>query len=160
MADALKDKAGFVKRRDALARSWNAAVGVAPREGSGLAGQLDALQQKVDEVAAKLPAPSTGNHDAALEGQAKGALKKLYPDAVPRATLMQDTGWTVEKNALGVPQERYRLGYVVFKRAAFKACEQRSFVFREPGSVLISVYGSGSSTRSSHAKAEDEEVRC
>ena len=132
MADALKDKAGFVKRRDALARSWNAAVGVAPREGSGLAGQLDALQQKVDEVAAKSPAPSTGNHDPALEGQAKGALKKLYPDAVPRATMMQDTGWTVEKNALGIPQERYRLGYVLLKRAAFKACEQRSFVYREP----------------------------
>jgi hypothetical protein len=32
--------------------------------------------------------------------------------------------------------------------------------FRDVGSVLISVYGSGSSTRSSHAEAEDEEVRC
>ena len=28
------------------------------------------------------------------------------------------------------------------------------------GSVVISVYGSGSSTRSTHAEAEDEEVRC
>jgi len=146
IAEALKDKSGFVKRREALAKAWNAAVGVRPPEGSGLAGQLEALQRKVDEVSANTPAPTTGQHDAALEGKARAALKAELPEATPKATMMQDAGWTVEKNGLGVPLERYRLGYVVFKRPAFKACEQRSFVYREthqgggtyaPGAAVI-----------------------
>lgn len=41
-------------------------MAVAPREGTGLAGQQDASQRKVDAVAAKSPAPGTFNHDRGL----------------------------------------------------------------------------------------------
>lgn len=132
VVEMLKDKAGFLKKRDATAAAWNSAVGVKPEATSGVGAQLDALQQKIDEAAAQLPLPKGDHHDAALEGQAKAALKKLFADAQPKGAYMDAAGWTINQNALGVPLDRFRSGHLVFKRPAFKWCEERMFSYDEP----------------------------
>lgn len=132
VVEILKDKAGFLKKRDQVAQAWNQAVGVKPEATSGIGAQLDALQAKVDEAAAQLPLPKGEHHDGALEGQAKAALKKLFADAQPKGAFMDAAGWTIRQNALGVPLDRFRSGQLVFKRPAFKWCEQRTFSYDEP----------------------------
>lgn len=62
---------------------------------------------------------------------AKSSLKKLFADATPKGSFMDAAGWTIEKNSLGVPLNRFRSGQLLFKRAAFKYCEQRNFSYNE-----------------------------
>lgn len=131
IVEMLADKAGFLKKREQAAKAWNTAAGVASTDTSEIASQLTELQMKVDAAAAQLPAPKGTHHDAGLESDARAALKRLFADAVPKHVFMDEAGWTIEKNGLGVPLNRFRSGQLIFKRPAFKFCEQRTFSYNE-----------------------------
>lgn len=58
---------------------------------------------------------------------------------------MDSAEFTIEKNGLGVPLNRYRSGQVLFKVRPAKFCMQRTFSYNEP-------YAGGGKYPSSSAK--------
>ncbi|MBM4780395.1 MAG: hypothetical protein GQE15_22050 [Archangiaceae bacterium] len=90
---------------------------------------LDAFAAEIDRLALTW-AFEAPHHDGSLEAGAKGALAKQYPGrAVVKSGMLYEHA-TIDKNALGVPTERYRTGAVLAK-APGKWCEYREFTAHE-----------------------------
>lgn len=91
--------------------------------------KLDAFAAEVDRLAATYSFPEVF-HDGALESGATKRLASITKGKVLRIGLSY-SAWSVSKNALGVPLERYRTGVAVTKTPGAKWCEQREFTKHE-----------------------------
>ena len=133
IAEILLKPAEFQAKRREASASWYQAVGIAQPEAASdpIAEQLKQLSAVVDQVAPQLKFSAAGPHDAGLETRAKVSLTKIFPQAKVRGTVMDEAGWTIEKNGLGVPLSRFRSGQIVFARPETKWCLQRTFNYVE-----------------------------
>jgi hypothetical protein len=91
--------------------------------------KLDAFAAEIDRLAPTWPFDAT-HHDAAIEAGAKKAFASQYPGRSAVKTGMLFAQATIDKNALGVPTERYRTGAILAKGAG-KWCEYRQFTAHE-----------------------------
>jgi hypothetical protein len=58
-------------------------------------------------------------------------LAKEYPGTALKASVMQDPVFKIVKNRLGIPLERYKDGFVLYKAANESFCRQQSFTYLE-----------------------------
>ena len=91
--------------------------------------KLDAFNAEIDRLAPTWGFEAT-HHDANLEAGAKKAFGGLYKGRTTLKTGMLFASSTIDKNALGVPTERYRDGALLAKGAG-KWCEYREFTAHE-----------------------------
>jgi len=107
----------------------NAAMGTEPvaADNSVVEGWLKELQAKVDATAPQGKFPSAKGHDSTIESSAAKAVKRIYPEAKVVASHMDAAGWTIEKNGLGIPLNRYRSGQLAFSLPGSKWCLHRTF---------------------------------
>lgn len=91
--------------------------------------KLDAFAAEIDRLAPTWPFDAT-HHEAAIEAAAKKAFAGQYPGRSAVKTGMLFAQATIDKNALGVPTERYRTGAILAKGAG-KWCEYRQFTAHE-----------------------------
>ena len=127
------EKPWLAKRKVALA-AWYKAFGVAmPADPfPGLAEEIGQIRKAVMAAAERnVPTPGT-NHDKALEGGVRGVAAKLQPKVTTLATWLNEAGWTFEQNKLGVPIDRYRSGYIVYRVTGDPWCLQQPFTYTEP----------------------------
>ena len=130
---ALFDRAAFVKEASEQHKDLLAAAGVPASAGlpQVLQKSIDELMAEVDRLAPRWKWPAGGPRDAAVEALGRRQVGKEYPGAVVRATVMQDPGFTIRKNRLGIPLSRDKDGFILYKMAAEKLCRQQSFKYTE-----------------------------
>lgn len=94
------------------------------------------LDEKLDAFAAEIDrlAPTWGfegtHRDPEREAGAKKAFVSLFKGRTPLKTGMLVAGASIDKNALGIPTERYRTGALLAKSSG-KWCEYRQFTAHE-----------------------------
>lgn len=91
--------------------------------------KLDALAAEIDRLAPTWPFDAS-HHDGGLEAGAKKAFGAQYPGKSAVKTGLLYATATIDKNALGVPTERYRTGALLAKGGG-KWCEYRQFTAHE-----------------------------
>jgi hypothetical protein len=96
-----------------------------------IAEALAKLRTAIDEAAPKNAFVDTGYHHASLEARAAIALKKIFANATPVRSMMDAPGYTIEKNRLGIPLDRYRSGQILFKMPKTTHCLARTFNYVE-----------------------------
>ena len=129
--ELLQDRAGGkAKLEKQLKASLDAAGQPMPEKPfEKLDAALDAFAAEIDRLATtwSFEAP---HHDGSLESGAKSALAKQYAGRSVVKSGMLYAQATIDKNALGVPTERYRTGAVLAK-APGKWCEYRELTAHE-----------------------------
>lgn len=133
IAEIASDPSDFKAKLKKASEEWYRGLGIAmPAEPfGGLDKLLAELRAKIDEKAPTLQFPALTNHDGAIEGGARSALGKIFPKAKVVKAVMDSPDWTVEKNGLGVPLNRFRSGQLLFKVPPDKWCRQRTFSYVE-----------------------------
>jgi len=96
-----------------------------------LGPSIDAMQKEIDRLAPRWKWPAGNAHDAAIEAFGRRQVSLQYPQAVVKATIMQDTTYAIRKNNLGVPLDRTRDGFVLYKMPQEKYCRQQTFEYTE-----------------------------
>lgn len=123
----LNPQAYFDKLKAARAAS-DASLGATSDSGSPqIEGWLKELHAKVDQIAPQVKLPSSAARDSTLEAAGIKSLKRIYPQAEVVASQMDAPGWTIVKNELGIPLNRYRSGILAFKAPNWKWCQHRHF---------------------------------
>lgn len=88
---------------------------------------IDELFAEIDRLALTWTWPDVQHHDGALEA----AFKKFLPSRIKGASVLKtgmvESGWTIAKNALGIPLSRYRTGIALYKAPGAKWCQYRQF---------------------------------
>lgn len=111
-----------------------------------IAEALAKLRTAIDEAAPKNTFVDTGYHHPSLEARAATSLKKIFANATPVRSMMDAPGYTIEKNRIGIPLDRYRSGQILFKMPKTPHCLARTFNYVEdyagggtyaPGEVKI-----------------------
>ena len=92
---------------------------------------IDALHAEIDRLAPKYKWPAANAHDAAIEAFGRRQVAQDFPNAAIKATIMQDTAFAIRKNSLGVPLDRTRDGFVLYKLSNEKYCRQQTFEYTE-----------------------------
>lgn len=134
LAVLLVNPADFLTKLDVARDRWFTEIGLtAPKErkSDSLKARIAELQKLVDQVAPQVPKPTPGPHDAKIEAGAGKTLKGIFPGAKVNLAVMDSPDWTVRKNSLGIPLERYRSGQMVFSVPGSKWCQQRAFSYAE-----------------------------
>ncbi len=125
----------FLAKLRATAVAWHQDLGLTPlpsaTDTSGVEAQIKALQAKIDQVAPQVAGPTATAHSAAIEGMARAAIVKIFPQARVRQTAMVSPDWTITTNDVGIPTDRFRTGRIVFKQPKAKWCEERDFSYVE-----------------------------
>lgn len=97
---------------------------------SALDPAIDGLMAEVNRLAPQWKFPA-GPRDAAIEAMARSQVARTYSGAAVRATVMQEAAFKINKNRLGIPLDRYKDGFVLYKVANEKLCRQQSFTYTE-----------------------------
>jgi hypothetical protein len=130
---ALFDREALVQEAASRHQALLDAAGV--KDTSGVLGALqpsiDSLMAEVDRLAPRWKFPAGNPRDAAIEGYGRRAVAKVYPGAVVKASVMQTAAFSIRKNALGVPLDRNRDGFLLYKMPNEKYCRQQSFSYTE-----------------------------
>jgi hypothetical protein len=130
---ALFDREAMVQEAAGRHQALLDAAGV--KDASGILGALqpsiDALMAEADRLAPRWKFPAGNPRDAAIEGYGRRAVAKVYPAAVVKASVMQTAAFSIRKNALGVPLDRTRDGFLLYKMPNEKYCRQQSFSYTE-----------------------------
>ena len=130
---ALFDRDALVKEAAGRHQALLDAAGV--KDASGVLGTLqpsiDSLMAEVDRLAPRWKFPAGNPHDAALEAFGRRGVAKEYPAGVIKASVMQDSAFSIRKNRLGVPLDRNRDGFILYKMPNEKHCRQQSFSYTE-----------------------------
>jgi hypothetical protein len=92
---------------------------------------IDELMAEVARLAPRWTFPASPR-DAAVEGMGRQQILKEYPKAAIRGAAMQDATFSIRKNRLGVPLERSKDGFVLYKMPEEKFCRQQAFQYTEP----------------------------
>jgi hypothetical protein len=92
---------------------------------------IDALQAEINRLAPRYKWPAANAHDAAIEGFGRRQVAQEYPAASIKATIMQDAAFAIRKNSLGVPLDRTRDGFVLYKMPNETFCRQQTFEYTE-----------------------------
>ena len=132
--EVVRDEKPFVAALKKAVAEWYTAFGVAmPAEPfPGLAEQIAKLRAAVPAAAARNHAEPTQNHDKAMEAGAKAIAVKLYPKVTTVATWMNEAGYIIDQNSLGIPIDRYRSGQIVYRVGNDPWCLKQSFTYLEP----------------------------
>jgi hypothetical protein len=132
--DVYRDERPFMTGLRSAIGEWFKAFGVPMPEQPfpGLAEQIAAVRAAVDGAAARNTIEPTTHHEKAMEAGAKAAAAKLYPKVATPAAWMDESNWTIEQNALGIPLKRFRSGQVVYRVGTDPFCLQRTFNYVEP----------------------------
>ncbi|MBI5610296.1 MAG: hypothetical protein HY902_15570 [Deltaproteobacteria bacterium] len=127
--EVARDSKPFFAGLNKAVGGWYTAFGIPlPSEPfPGLAEQVGKVREAIVAAAARNTIEPGKNRDKALEGAAKSALAKIYPKVSVPAAWMDEAGWTVEQNSLGVPLRRFRSGQLVYRVAGDPWCLQRTF---------------------------------
>ncbi len=94
---------------------------------------VDAWWKEAKRLAPQWKFPTGLHADGAVEGRMKARMAKGMPTAkVLKSGLLKD-GWTVYKNALGVPLDRVRTGVVLYKSPDYPAglCALREWTVKD-----------------------------
>jgi len=94
---------------------------------------VDAWWKEAKRLAPQWKFPTGLYADGAVEGRMKARMGKGMPSAkVLKSGLLKD-GWTVYKNALGVPLDRVRTGVVLYKSPDYPAglCALREWTVKD-----------------------------
>jgi hypothetical protein len=130
---ALFDREALVKEAGGRHQALLDAAGV--KDASGVLGALqpsiDSLMAEVDRLAPRWKFPAASPRDAAIEAYGRRGVAKVYPAAVVKASVMQTAAFSIRKNALGVPLDRTRDGFLLYKMPNEKYCRQQSFSYTE-----------------------------
>jgi len=130
---ALFDREAMIQEAATRHKALLEAAGV--KDTSGVLGALqpsiDSLMAEVDRLAPRWKFPAGSPRDAAIEGYGRSAVAKVYPGAVVKASVMQTAAFSIRKNALGVPLDRNRDGFILYKMPNEKYCRQQSFSYTE-----------------------------
>lgn len=92
---------------------------------------ISGLRAEVERLAPRWQWPATGARDAGAETLARAQVARQFPGAAIRATLLRDAVFKIHKNALGIPLDRYKDGFVLYKMANEPLCRQQSFTYTE-----------------------------
>jgi len=112
------------------------ALGARPRGGGAALGAAkqaarDARKKAALDNAGRWKRPPAGPRHYGVK-LAKATIKRWHKGATIVAAFgSKPGGWTVHKNALGVPQYRDRAGYVLFKERGAPVCQLRRFFVTE-----------------------------
>lgn len=130
---ALFDREAMVQEAATRHKALLDAAGV--KDTSGLLGALqpsiDALMVEVDRLAPRWKFPAGNPRDTAIEGYGRRGVEKIYPGAAIKASVMQSAAFSIRKNSLGVPLDRTRDGFILYKMPNEKYCRQQSFAYTE-----------------------------
>lgn len=130
---ALFDREAMIQEAATRHKALLEVAGV--KDTSGVLGALqpsiDSLMAEVDRLAPRWKFPAGNPRDAAIEGYGRRAVAKVYPGAVVRASVMQTAAFSIRKNRLGVPLDRNRDGFILYKMPNEKYCRQQSFSYTE-----------------------------
>jgi hypothetical protein len=91
---------------------------------------LSALQKEMERLAPRWKFPD-GTHDARIEGFARKGVDDWHPGGKVLKTVMDTNPWKIHKNKLGIPLNRTRRGFVLYKMPAETLCRQQSFLYTE-----------------------------
>ena len=127
--EVVRDDKPFLTGLKTAISAWYQAFGVAIPEQPfpSLTDEIGQVRAAIVAAAERNRIEPGKNHDKALEAAAKSALAKIYPKVATLATWMDEAGWTVEQNSLGVPLRRFRSGQMVYRVASDPWCQQRTF---------------------------------
>lgn len=91
---------------------------------------LERLQKEIDRLAPLWSFP-TGAKDARLDGFARIGVDRWYAGGKVAKTVMDNETWHISKNRLGIPLERSRRGWVLYKMPSESLCRQQAFRYYE-----------------------------
>jgi hypothetical protein len=91
---------------------------------------LASLQKEIARLAPQWSFPD-GPHDARIEGFARKGVDDWHPGGKVIKTVMDTAPWNIHKNSLGVPLNRTRRGFVMYKMPSDTLCRQQSFLYTE-----------------------------
>jgi len=130
---ALWQREALLKELSTRYQPLFAAVGVTDTSAimAPLQPSMDALMAEAQRLAPRWKFPVSGPHDAYPESLAKQQLAKEYPGATLKASVMQDPVFKIVKNRLGIPLERYKDGFILYKASSESLCRQQSFTYLE-----------------------------
>ena len=130
---ALWQREALLKELSARYQPLFAAVGVTDTSAImvPLQPSMDALMAEAQRLAPRWKFPAAGPHDVYPESLAKQQLAKEYPGTALKASVMRDPVFKIVKNRLGIPLERYKGGFVLYKAANESLCRQQSFTYLE-----------------------------
>ncbi len=133
LADLVVDDAEFKTKYNLVVQAYMDVLGY---DSTGaiydpIAEGLAKLRAAIDEAAPRATLADTGHHDASLEGRAALSLKKIFADARIVRSVMDAPGYSIDKNAFGIPKSRYRSGQIMFKLPKSQHCLVRTFNYVE-----------------------------
>lgn len=134
IADMVVFPEAFKEKLRAEAAAWYAATGIAmPAEPfAALDAKLDELRAAIDAAAPRAAPFPSGPHDSTIEKGAARTLLEIYPRAKVVKAVMDSPDYTISKNGVGIPTDRYRSGQILFKLPGARWCAQRTFSYVEP----------------------------
>ncbi|MCX6608122.1 MAG: hypothetical protein NTV52_31660 [Acidobacteria bacterium] len=91
---------------------------------------LDRLQKEIDLLAPRWSFPK-GSKDARLDGFVRIVVERWHPGGNVMKSVMDDEAWHITKNKLGIPLERSRRGFVLYKMPSESLCRQHTFRYFE-----------------------------
>ncbi|MBL8240610.1 MAG: hypothetical protein JNM66_24540 [Bryobacterales bacterium] len=91
---------------------------------------LAGLQKEMERLAPRWKFPD-GPHDARIEGFARKGVDDWHPGGKVVKTVMDTEPWNIHKNSLGVPLNRTRRGFVLYKMPDESLCRQQAFLYTE-----------------------------
>lgn len=130
---ALFDREALVQEAATRHKALLEAAGVTDTSGvlGALQPSIDSLMAEVERLAPRWKFPVGNPRDTAIEGYGRRGIAKIYPGGVIRASVMRDGAFSIRKNALGVPLDRTRDGFILYKMPNEKFCRQQSFSYTE-----------------------------
>lgn len=91
---------------------------------------LASLQKEMERLAPRWNFPD-GPHDARIEAFARKGVDDWHPGGKVMKTVMDPAPWNIHKNKLGIPLNRTRRGFVLYKMPAEMLCRQQAFLYTE-----------------------------
>ena len=91
---------------------------------------LDRLQKEIDRLAPRWSFPK-GSKDPRLDGFVRIVVERWHPGGNVMKSVMDDESWHISKNKLGIPLERSRRGFVLYKMPNESLCRQHTFRYFE-----------------------------
>ena len=120
-----KGKAAFLERHKPFFLATG--VPIPPDLTAPFDKAVDALWAEVDRLAPTWSFPAKTYKDGKTEGGAKKAMSEFVKGAKVLKTAALYADWSIDKNNVGIPTEKYRTGGILFKTSASKWCQYRTF---------------------------------
>ena len=89
------------------------------------------LQSEIDRLAPRWSFPKGTTKDARLDGFVRIVVERWHPGGNVMKSVMDDEAWHISKNKFGIPLERSRRGFVLYKMAKESLCRQQTFSYYE-----------------------------